>query len=104
MDVLEKDDPPSDYDAHPGTLTLDANALRYTRADTLVLEIPRSAVTVLHYGGIHRQQVNPWLDVHYDVGNGRRGASFVDSTPLRYEGAATYNRLFNELEKSIPNR
>ena len=85
-------------------MTLDATSLRYTRADTLVLEIPRSAVTVLHYGGIHRQQVNPWLDVHYDVGNGRRGASFVDSSPLRFEGTATYNRLFDELEKTNPNR
>jgi len=90
---------PSEYDTHPGQLTVDAQALHFTRGDTTVVEIPRSSITLLRYGGMKHSSLNPWLLVYFKVNGSERGASFTD--PARGQGSKSYNRIFNELEKTV---
>jgi hypothetical protein len=97
-DLQGKTGPPM-YEQMPGRLTLDAMALRYTRADTTVLAIPRSAITMLRYGGMKGDKYNPWLNIVFMVNGSERGAAFCD--PGRGKGTESYNRLFVELEKTI---
>jgi hypothetical protein len=90
---------PPEYEQNPGKLTLDAEALRYTRADTTVIAIPRAAITMLRYGGMKGDRYSPWLNVVFMVEGKERGAAFCD--PARGKSTESYNRLFAELEKTL---
>jgi hypothetical protein len=96
---------PSDESSHlwmnsAGTLTLDATSLRYTRGDSLVLEIPRTSVTDVYFGAQKGNVENPWIKVGYRLGETPRSAGFADaSLPTATEN---YNRLFAELARTLP--
>lgn len=91
---------PMGYERHPGKLVLDASALRFSRGDTLALEIPRTAITSVRYGGTKDDQPNAWIKIGYTSNGAERGAAF---TCTRQDSATVhYNRLFAELTKLNP--
>lgn len=85
------------WQTHTGTLTLDEKSLRYVRADTLVLEIPRANVTDVYFGSQKGATENPWIKVGYKEDSLDKGATFADANLPT--SAENYNRLFAELTK-----
>jgi hypothetical protein len=97
------DNPPSEpmeYEHHPGRLVVDESALRFSRGDTVALEIPRPAITGVRYGGSKDDRPNAWIKIGYTVAGAERRAAF---TCTRGDSATIhYNRLFEELSKPKP--
>jgi len=89
---------PGEYELHPGRLVLDDTSLRYTRGDSVVLEIPRSAITSARYGGTKDDRPHPWIKIGYIANGSGKGATFTHTS---WDSATTsYNRLFQELSKA----
>lgn len=99
---LPSDAPAVTWQSHPGTLTLDASTLRYTRADTLVLEIPRASISDVLFGAQKGGLENPWIKIGYREGEVEKGATFSDSKIST--ATENYNRLFAELTRAKPGR
>ncbi|HTO90110.1 MAG TPA: hypothetical protein VMJ70_03165 [Candidatus Sulfotelmatobacter sp.] len=99
---IPSDAHPGEWENHPGTLTIDEKSVRYTQADSLVLEIPRESVTSVYFGAQKGDHINPWIKVGYKEGDLDRGATFADAN----ESTATenYNRIFGELAKRLAPR
>jgi len=98
---LDLDSPPKepmDMEHNPGKLVLDDAALRYYRGDTVSVDIPRTAITSVRYGGTKNDLPNAWIKIGYTKDGADRGAAF---TTTRQDSATTnYNRLFQELNKA----
>ena len=90
---------PGDYHNNPVKLSLDERSLRFTRADTTVLEIPRTEITDVRFGSEKGGEVNPWIKIGYREGGTDRGAAFADAK--RWTSTENYNRLFAELAKHL---
>jgi len=90
------------WHSHTGTLTLDEKSLRYVRADTLVVEIPRATMTDVYFGSQKGGYENPWIKVGYREGALDKGATFADAQILT--ASESYNRLFAELAKGMAHR
>jgi hypothetical protein len=91
---------PMEYEHHPGKLVLDGSALRFTRGDTTAVEIPRSAITSVRYGGTKDDRPNAWIKIGYTSNGAERAAAF---TCTRGDSATVhYNRLFQELNRQHP--
>jgi len=86
-----------EYERHAGKLVLDASALRFTLGDSVAVEIPRTAMTTVRYGGTKNDRPNAWIKIGYTVSGAERAAAFACTT----QDSATvhYNRLFTELTK-----
>ena len=86
-----------EYERHPGKLVLDASALRFTLRDSVAVEIPRTAITTVRYGGTKNDLPNAWIKIGYTANGAERAAAFACTT----QDSATvhYNRLFTELTK-----
>jgi hypothetical protein len=97
------DSPPTDpmeYEHHSGKLVLDDTALRFTRGDTVAVEIPRSAITSARYGGTKDDRPNAWIKIGYTANGADRAAAFTCTT--NDSATVHYNRLFQELAKQKP--
>jgi hypothetical protein len=97
------DSPPRlamEYEHNPGRLVVDESALRFSRGDTVAVEIPRSAMTSVRYGGTKDDRPNAWIKISYTADGAERRAAFAcargDSATIHY------NRLFEELSKTRP--
>jgi len=90
----------NEWQSHGGTLTLDEKSLRYVRADTLVLEIPRQAITDVYFGSQKGGTENPWIKVGYQEAGADKGATFADAKVST--ATENYNRLFAELVRGKP--
>jgi len=88
------------WQSHTGTLTLDEKSLRFVRADTLVIEIPRTSVTDVYFGAQKGNTENPWIKVSYKQNGNELGATFADAAT--FSSTDNYNRLFAELVKGLP--
>src|SRR5262245_54942677 len=85
------------YEHSPGRLVLDDAALRFTRGDTLALDIPRSTITAVRYGGTKDDRPNAWIKIAYTENGVAHAVAF---TCTRNDSATVnYNRLFSELTK-----
>ena len=102
VDLMAAAPEPRDYEQHPGRLTIDATTLRFTRGDQVVLEIPRTAISGVRYGGTRGGNANTWIKVAYTADGAEKGASFTDAEPKT--STASYNRMFAELEKGLASR
>jgi hypothetical protein len=86
-----------EYERHPGRLVLDASALRFTHGDSVAIEIPRTAITTVRYGGTKNDRPNAWIKIGFTADGAERAAAF---TCTRQDSATVhYNRLFAELSK-----
>jgi len=97
---LPSDAAPGEFQNNPGTLTLDEKSLRYTRADSTVVEIPRDKLTSVYFGSERGNAENPWIKVGYKEADLETGATFADAN--LQSATDNYNRLFAELSKSLP--
>jgi hypothetical protein len=97
---IPSDAPASSWQSHTGTITLDDKSLRFVRADTLVIEIPRASVTDVNFGAQKGGAENPWIKVTYRENGEERGATFADA--VTFASTETYNRLFAELARGLP--
>jgi hypothetical protein len=70
--------------------------------DSVVVEIPRHAITEVRYGSQKGGHINAWLKVTYDQGGSSRSAAFADAKESSSTGS--YNRLFAELARSVSPR
>jgi hypothetical protein len=91
---------PMDYEHHAGRLVLDGAALRFSRADTVAVEIPRGAITSVRYGGTKDDRPNAWIKIGYTANGEKRAAAFACTT--NDSATVHYNRLFQELTKPKP--
>ena len=91
---------PMGYEDHPGKLVLDDTALKFTRGDTVAVEIPRSAITAVRYGGTKDDRPNAWIKIGYTSKGAERAAAFTSTT--NDSATMNYNRLFQELTKKTP--
>ena len=94
------DNPPKqsmEYEHNSGKLVLDAAALRFTRGDTVAVEIPRNAITSVRYGGTKNDLPNAWIKIGYTANGAERAAAFTCTT--NDSATVHYNRLFQELTK-----
>jgi hypothetical protein len=91
---------PMEYEHNPGRLVLDGSALRFSRGDTVALEIPRSAITGVRYGGTKDDRPNAWIKIGYTANGTERAAAFT--TTRNDSATVNYNRLFEELSKPKP--
>jgi len=86
-----------EYERHTGTLLLDGSALRFSLGDSVAVEIPRTAITTVRYGGTKNDRPNAWIKIGYTANGAERAAAF---TCTRQDSATVhYNRLFAELAK-----
>lgn len=88
------------WQSHTGTLTLDEQSLRYVRAETLVVEIPRRAITDVYFGSQKGATENPWIKIGYQEGGLDKGVTFADAEVST--ATENYNRLFAELARGTP--
>ena len=90
----------AEYENNSGKLVLDDARLRYYRGDSVSVEIARSAITAVRYGGTRNDRPNAWIKIGYTKDGAERGAIF---TSTRQDSATmNYNRLFQELSKQKP--
>ncbi|HXS82172.1 MAG TPA: hypothetical protein VN896_05580 [Methylomirabilota bacterium] len=92
--------PPMDYEHDPGRLVLDDAALRFTRRDTVAVEIPRGSITGVRYGGSKDDRPNAWIKIGYTANGVEHAAAFTCTT--NDSATVHYNRLFAELTKQKP--
>jgi hypothetical protein len=97
---LPSDAPASQWQSHTGTITLDDKSLRFVRADTLVIEIPRASVTDVYFGAQKGGAESPWIKVSYKENGTEREATFADA--VAFTSTDNYNRLFAELARGLP--
>ena len=97
---IPSDAPANQWQTHTGTITLDDKSLRFVRADTLVVEIPRASVTDINFGAQKGGTENPWIKVSYRENGEERGAAFADAAT--FTSTDNYNRLFAELARGLP--
>jgi len=97
---IPSDAPPNQWQTHTGTVTVDDKSLRFVRADTLVIEIPRASITDVYFGAQKGGTENPWVKVSYKENGEERGATFADA--VTFTSTDNYNRLFAELVKGLP--
>jgi hypothetical protein len=90
---------PSGWQNEPGKLTLDENSLRYVRADTLVIEIPRDKISSVYFGSERAGVVNPWIKIGYKEADLETGVTFADANLST--ATDNYNRIFAELAKHL---
>jgi hypothetical protein len=89
---------PGEYEHNAGRLVLDDSALRFSRGDSVALEIPRGSITSVRYGGTKDDRPNAWIKIGYTANGAERAAAF---TCTRQDSATVhYNRLFETLNKS----
>jgi hypothetical protein len=100
LDLMDESDAAQEFEQHTGTLTLDGTTLKYVREDGKIVEVPRSAITSIRYGGHRRNMPNPWIKIGYQENGAEKGVAFAETD--RVTATATYNRLFAELEKTMP--
>jgi hypothetical protein len=86
-----------EYEHSPGTLVLDGSTLRFSHGDRVAVEIPRSDITAVRYGGTKNDRPNAWIKIGYTVSGGERSAAFT--TTRQDSATVNYNRLFSELTK-----
>ena len=91
---------PMEYEHNPGRLVLDDTALRFSRGDSVAVEIPRSAITAVRYGGTKDDRPNAWIKIGYRSNGAPRAAAFTCTT--NDSATVHYNRLFTELTKQKP--
>ena len=91
---------PMAYEHNPGKLVLDASALRFTRGDSVAVEIPRGSITGVRYGGTKDDRPNAWIKIGYTANGAERAAAFTCTT--NDSATVHYNRLFTELSKQKP--
>ena len=97
------DAPPTDpmaYEHNPGKLVLDDTALRFTRGDSVAVEIPRGAISTVRYGGTKDDRPNAWIKIGYTANGAERAVAFTCTT--NDSATVHYNRLFQELSKPKP--
>jgi hypothetical protein len=97
---VDLDSPPEqsmEYEHSPGTLVLDGSTLRFSHGDRVAVEIPRSDITAVRYGGTKNDRPNAWIKIGYTVSGGERSAAFT--TTRQDSATVNYNRLFSELTK-----
>src|SRR4029450_842570 len=85
------------WELHPGKITLDEKSLRFTRADTLVVEIARDSVTEVHLGPIRGNVENPWIKIGFRGHITDPGVTVADATLST--ATENYNRQFPPLVK-----
>jgi len=91
---------PMEYEHHSGRLVLDDAALRFTRGDSVAVEIPRGSITSARYGGTKDDRPNAWIKIGYTANGAERAAAFTCTT--NDSATVHYNRLFTELSKQKP--
>jgi len=91
---------PMEYEHNPGKLVLDATSLRFSRWDSVAVEIPRTAITTVRYGGTKDDRPNAWIKIGYTANGAERAAAFACTT--NDSATVHYNRLFQELTKQRP--
>jgi hypothetical protein len=88
---------PMDYEHHPGRLVLDDTSLRFHRGDTVAVDIPRSSIETVRYGGHKDNRPNPWIKIGWRVNGEEKAATF---THTKTDSATVYyNRMFAELTR-----
>jgi hypothetical protein len=102
LDLLDESDKAQEFEQHLGKLTLDATVLKYTRDDGVVVEIPRSTISEVRYGGHRRNMPNPWIKIAYTADGAEKAVAFAATDANIATGE--YNRLFAELEKGLPQQ
>lgn len=88
---------PMEYEHNAGKLVLDDTALKFTHGDTVAVEIPRSAITIVRYGGTKDDRPNAWIKIGYTSNGADRAAAFTCTT--NDSATVHYNRLFQELTR-----
>jgi hypothetical protein len=101
---IPSDADPGTWQNHTGVLTLDGKSLRFVRADTLVVEIPRESMTNVRFGNMKGGLPNPWIKVGFREDMLDKGATFADATSIAPTATQSYNRLFAEIEKGLAPR
>ena len=77
---------------------LDDTALRFSRGDSVAVEIPRTAITGVRYGGTKDDRPNAWIKIGYTANGAEHAAAFTCTT--NDSATVHYNRLFQELTKA----